>query len=256
MTVNYSEYNNVHLPRADKLVCFVKGLYHAAQKTEDMEGMLHQLRCIGYSDEFIAEMEQVAHDYKEFHKDRIYGEQTAILPERKYPTVNPDRLAQYVENRKLIAAIREHERVEALMDSLANAINDQITGIDMALFLNAYLNRDTDAMVAALTGWDLEALFACAGIIPDEKEYFHKAGDEDIEIAFPFWGKETISVEEFKHYLLSRYDIHEDTRKLIQSAIRFAQASEVSVEKRRDILCALLKDAVGVPEEVVRMVEL
>ena len=256
MSVNYSEYNNVHLPRADKLTCFVKGLYHAAQKTSDMEGVLHQLRCIGYSDEFITEMCQVAHDYKEYHKSRIRAEQTADLPQTLYPTIKPERLTQYVENRKLITAILEHERAEELKESLEDAVADAMEKINITLFLDAYMKQDVDAMVAAITGWDLEALFASACIIPDEKEYFHKKGDKDIDVAFPFWGKETISVEEFKQYLLIYCAIHEDTWKLIQSAIRFAQASDVSLDKRQDVLWALLKDSVGVPEDVVRMVEL
>ena len=63
MTVNYSEYNKIHYPRAEALVSFMKCLHHAMQKTDDYAGAMHQLKCIGYSDEFIAAISEIAEDY-------------------------------------------------------------------------------------------------------------------------------------------------------------------------------------------------
>ena len=255
MNVNYSEYNNVHLPIADNLVCFIKGLKHAMEKTGDFDGAMHQLKCIGY-DKALETVESVAHEYKAYHKKRICTEQLAGSPEILYPTVKKERLDAYVDNRKLIAAILAHKKAEELKQSLEDAFADASERRNISRILEAYMAQDVDAMVAAFAGWDFEDLCACACIIPDEKEYFNKAGDEGVEIAFPFWGKESITAEEFKQYLLSYYDVHDDAWKLIQSAIRFAQSVEATANKRRDILWTLLKDTVGVPEEVVQMVEL
>lgn len=256
-TINYSEYNSLHLPIADNLICFIKGLKHAMEKTNDPEGAMHQLKCIGYNKALEA-VAGVAHDYKEYHKQRIRAEYEANQPmglEVKYPTILPARLEQYAANIQLIEQINEHDDVDALHDAIADAIAEELD-LDVDDLLNAYCSRDVDAMFCAITGWELESLLAKAKIIPDAKEHFYKPGDFDLsEIAFPFYGKKSITAEEFKAYLRNEYKLGDDTMRLVQSIIRFAQASCNEEAKRTELLWAVLKEY-GIPEEIVRMVRL
>lgn len=257
MEVNYSEYNQVHHPRAEHLYCFIKGLNHAMQKTNDYEGAMHQLRCIGYSEEFIQDMVTISHDYKEYHKQRIRTEHEAKQPiglEVMYPTIKTERLAQYAENLRLIERIQNHGNGDEILYELEDVLNTEIS-VHITTFLDAYVRRDVDAMVEAITGWDLEALFVRANIIPDAKGFFPSRDVRMDEIAFPLYGKETLTVEEFKTYLLNVYNLHDDTLRLVQSVIRFAQLSCDDAAKRNDLLWAVLKEY-DVPEEVVRMVSL
>lgn len=258
--VNFSEYNEVHMRRADHLVSFVKNLHHAVEKSGDkavQAEVMHQLKCIGFDDQFVKEMCEVAKDYKHYHLERIKAEQTAKDPEVLYPAIMPERLQPYMGNRKLIEAIRNHPEVKDIYVRIQDAVAEDAQDVDANLLLSAYMEQDADAMFRAICGkYELEEVFAQAQVIPDVQELFFKKGDNEGEITFPFWGKEKISVEEFKSYILANYQIHEDTWKLIQSAIRFVMEGDVSVEKRRDCLWALLKGAIGVPEEIVYMVDL
>lgn len=80
-TTDYSEYNKVYHPRAEHMVCFIKNLNHAMQKVEipgAYEKIMHQLKCIGYSDELIDTICAAASCYKNYHKDRIQDEQSAV----------------------------------------------------------------------------------------------------------------------------------------------------------------------------------
>ena len=178
MNVNYEEYNSLHLPIADNLVCFIKGLHHAMQKTNDFEGAMHQLKCIGY-EKALETVERVAHCYKEYHKQRIRAEHEAKQPlglDVQYPTILPARLEQYAANIRLIEQISEHEDVNDLCTAIADAIAQELD-LDVDDLLKAYCSRDVDAMFCAITGWDLETLLAKAKIIPDAQEYFYKPGD-------------------------------------------------------------------------------
>ena len=78
---DYSEYNKVHLPRADNMVCFIKNLNHAMQKVEipgAYDAIMHQLKCIGYSEDLISAICEAASYYKTHHKERIRAEQNPI----------------------------------------------------------------------------------------------------------------------------------------------------------------------------------
>lgn len=80
-TPDFSEYNKIHLPRADNMVCFIKNLNHAMQKVEipgAYDEIMHQLKCIGYSEELISVTCEAAGCYKTHHKERIREEQNPI----------------------------------------------------------------------------------------------------------------------------------------------------------------------------------
>ena len=256
-TINYSEYNEIHLRRADHLVSFVKNLEHAMQKTADFDGAMHQLKCIGFDEDFIKEMCRVAHDYKEYHKKRIKAEQTKDLPEVRWPTISGERIQQYAANRELISAIVSNKCSVRFYGEIENAIETEaLEQVDINLLLLAYLARDVDAMFKALIGWDLEDIFAKAKIIPDEKGYFYKEGDFPMcEVAFPLYRKTELTVDEFKAYLYSGHGISDDTWKVVQSVINFVKTSNQDAQQQTDLLWAVLKDY-GIPEEVVRMVKL
>lgn len=254
-TINFSEYNEIHLRRADHLVSFIKKLNHAMQKTNDYEGAMHQLRCIGFSEEFIQEMATVASDYKTYHKQRIAAEQAANTPEKLYPSIRKERVEQYAKNRELILAVHQHKDSEVLLEQIEDAIHSELEGISAATFLLSYMDGDVDRMVSALTGWDLEALLAKANIIPDTKGYFPSRDVCMADIAFPLYGKDSLTIEEFKTYLIEVCGVHADTWKMIQSVINFAKVSCKDTEQQIAILLAVLKDY-GIPEEVVRMVVL
>lgn len=260
--VNFSEYNEIHLRRADHLVSFVKNLPHAVQKSGDkpvQDEVMHQLKCIGFDDEFIKEMCQVAHDYKEYHKGRIKAEQTKDLPEVRWPTISGERIQQYAANRELISAITTNKRSGRFLSEIVDAIEsetEKLVQVDINLLLLAYLARDVDAMFKALIGWNLEDIFAKAKIIPDENGYFYKEGDFPMcEVAFPLYRKTELTVDEFKAYLYSFHCIHDDTWKMVQSVINFVKASDSDAQQQADLLWAVLKDY-GIREEVVRMVKL
>lgn len=256
--INYSEYNNVHLPIADNLVCFVKGLNHAMEKTGDYSGAMHQLKCIGY-EKALETVESVAHCYKEHHKRRIRAEHEAKQPmglEVKYPTILPARLEQYAANIRLIEQINEHDDVEDLCTAIADAIAQELD-LDVDDLLKAYCSRDVDAMFCAITGWDFESILAKAKIIPDAKEYFHRPGDFDLsEIAFPFYGKDTLTEEEFRAYLNNSYTLSGEAWRIIDNVIGYAKRNFPNKDTRADYLWAMLNGTIDVPEKVVRMVSL
>lgn len=76
--VNYSEYNKVYHRRGDCLYSFVKCLDHAVQKSGAYEEVMHQLKCIGWSEELIETATEAVHHYKNYHKDRIRKEQEQV----------------------------------------------------------------------------------------------------------------------------------------------------------------------------------
>lgn len=260
--VNFSEYNEVHLPRADHLVSFVKNLHHAVEKSGDkavQAEVLHQLQCIGFDDQFIKEMCEVAKDYKHYHLERIKAEQTKDLPEVRWPTISGERIQQYAANRELIAAITSNKRSVRFYSEIEDAIEaetEKLAQANINLLLLAYLARDVDAMFKALVGWNLEDIFAKAKIIPDEKGYFYKTGDFPLsEVAFPLYRKSELTVDEFKKHLYVVHGISDDTWKVMQSVINFVKASNQDAQQQTDLLWAVLKDY-GIPEDVVRMVKL
>lgn len=73
--VDYSEYNKIYLPRAENLAGFFKRLDHAVKKSGAYDEVMHQLRCIGLSEDLAKTAEEAAHLYKEHHKKRIAEEQ-------------------------------------------------------------------------------------------------------------------------------------------------------------------------------------
>lgn len=255
-TINFSEYNEIHLRRADHLVSFIKNLNHAMQKTSDYEGAMHQLRCIGFSEEFIQEMAAVASDYKSYHKQRIADEQAANTPEKLYPSIRKERVEQYAKNRELCLAIQQSVDSDLLYEQIRDAVCEELEKtFSSVAFLLSYMDGDVDRMVSALTGWDLEALLAKANIIPDTKGYFPSRDVCMADIAFPLYGKDSLTIEEFKTYLIEVCGVHADTWKMIQSVINFAKVSCKDTEQQIAILLAVLKDY-GIPEEIVRMVKL
>lgn len=256
MTVNYSEYNKVHYPRAEALVSFMKCLHHAMQKTDDYAGAMHQLKCIGYSDEFIAAISEIAEDYKLYHKNRIHAEQTCDLPEAKYPTIDKDRVEQYAENLRLITQILDLKNDEVLQN-FEDAFAEECEGMQAKRILDAYMAGDVDAMVCAITGYDLEELLAKAKIIPDTKELFHKIGDFPLsEVTFPFYGKEMLTDEEFREYLRKEYTLSPEAWRLLNNVIDYAKKAFHRQEDQTECLWNMINGTIGVPEEVVRMVRL
>lgn len=254
MTVNYSEYNKVHYPRAEALVSFMKCLHHAMQKTDDYAGAMHQLKCIGYSDEFIAAISEIAEDYKLYHKNRIHAEQTCDLPEVKYPTIDKDRVEQYTKNLQLIEMIFAKEN-DDVMQNIEDAIAEECEGMRAKNILNAYAAGDVDALICAITGYDLEELLAKAKVIPDTKELFHKTGDFPLsDVTFPFYGKEFLTEEEFREHLRSEYTISPEAWRLIDNIIEYAQNAFKYQEDRQAYLWNMIKGTIGIPEEVVRLV--
>ena len=197
----------------------------------------------------------VAHDYKVYHKNRIYTEQRASLPEVLYPTIQIRRIPQYLQNRALIEKIRSHTQEANLYVMIQDAVADAAEDVNAKELLNAYMSRDVDAMFRAICKYDLEDICAKARIIPDTKEIFFTKEDGSVPV-FTFWNKDSLSEEEFRQYLYRYHEITDDAWKLVQSAIRFAKASCKDLEQRKDILWAILKDSIGVQEEVVRLVDL
>ena len=81
MKTDYSEYNKIYYHRASNIVCFIKNLKHAMQKVEipgAFEKIMHQLECIGYSDELVSTICEASSCYKEHHKKRIFEEQNPV----------------------------------------------------------------------------------------------------------------------------------------------------------------------------------
>lgn len=256
MTVNFSEYNKVHYPRAESLVSFMKCLHHAMQKTGDYAGAMHQLKCIGYSDEFVKAVSEIAKDYKTYHKNRIEVEQTCDLPEVKYPTIDKARVEQYAKNLQLIALIFA-EKNDEILQNIEDAIAEECEGMRAENILKAYAARDVDALICAITGYDLEELFAKAKVIPDAKEIFHKAGDFPLsEVSFPFYGKECLTEEEFREHLQNEYTISAEAWRLIDNVIKYAKNAFKRQEDRAECLWNMINGTIGIPEEVVRMVRL
>lgn len=254
MTVNYSEYNKIYYPRAEALVSFMKCLHHAMQKTDDYAGAMHQLKCIGYSDEFIAAISEIAEDYKAYHKNRIHAEQTCDLPEVKYPTIDKGRVERYAENLKLITKIFA-EGNDDILQNIEDAIANECEDLQAKKILDAYMSGDVDAMICAITGYDLEELLAKAKVIPDTKEIFHKAGDFPLsDVTFPFYGKEFLTEEEFRDHLRSEYTISPEAWRLIDNIIEYAQNAFKLQEDRQAYLWNMIKGTIGIPEEVVRLV--
>lgn len=256
MNVNYSEYNKDHLPRANSVTSFMHCLHHAMQKTGDYEGAMHQLECIGYSEELIHNAEKLAEVYKETQKKRIAEEQTAHLPQKKYPYVSPDRAERYSNNLEILAALAAHEKRDEFYDRLRDAVEEEME-IDIPKLLYAYAAGDVDAMISALTDWDMEALLAKALIIPDESDYFYSPGEiPSTDIAFPFWGKDRLTVKEFKEYVCINHTTAPEVMRIIDNAVEYAQKTLKTEGERSDCLWSLLRCVVNAPEEVVRMVRL
>ena len=253
--VNYREYNDLHLPIADNLVCFMKGVKHAMQKTKDPDGAMKQLKCIGY-DKALATVESVAHVYKAYHKQRIYAEQTAESLDVRYPKIQKDRRSQYDKNCQLIRELRKLQDCTARTEDLRCAITEELD-VDIAKVLDAYLSCDVDALISAITGWDLEALMAAARIIPDLKGWFPSREVNTDEIAFPLYEKEVLSETEFKDFLRDAYEIHMDTWAMIENAIAVAKRTFKKDEDRADFLRHMLDGVLSpMPEEAIRIVRL
>lgn len=227
--VNYREYNDLHLPIASNLICFIKGLEHAMQKTNDFDGAMHQLKCIGY-DKALATVESVAHEYKEYHKQRIRAEQTADSLEVRYPKIQEDRRGQYDKNCQLIRELWKLQDCTARTEDLRCAITEKLD-VDIAKVLDAYLSCDVDALISAITGWDLESLMAAAKIIPDLKGGFPSRCVNTDEIAFSLREKESLSETEFKDFLMK---IIRDGKEYILSS---TEQEQVYRELRHLYLC-------------------
>ena len=137
ITPDYSEYNRIHLPRADNMVCFIKNLNHAMQKVEipgAYDAIMHQLKCIGYSEDLISSICEASGYYKEHHKNRIKEEQ---LPVDR--AASGDILFPVVWARKLPSDDRETVSVYSVAKTPEKAKADMMKFADeaKALFMEA-----------------------------------------------------------------------------------------------------------------------
>ncbi len=145
----------------------------------------------------------------------------------------------------------EQDEAATVLQALDDAICDE-TDLRAQQFLRAYFDCDIDAMVLALTGWNMEDLFAKACIIPDTNDYF----GQDDKVAFPTYGIESFFETEFIEYLKEEYEISGEAWRMIQNTIAFAKKHFTDNEARVDYLWSMLEGTIGIPEEVVRKVRL
>lgn len=166
------------------------------------------------------------------------------------------RCAEIKKNCELIEMIQEHKHSEIVMDRLLDAVSQELE-ISIGDFLSAYAEDDADAMVTALTGWNLETLMAKARIIPDTKHYFY--GEKEIpsaQIIFPLYGREDLTKEMFLAHLQKNGAISNDAMLLIQNALGYAREMFKNNEDRQNFLWSMLRNTVGIDEETVRKVVL
>lgn len=124
--VNYSEYNKVYLRRGDCLYSFIKNLDHAVQKSGAYDAVMHQLKCIGWSEELIETASEAAAHYKSFHKDRIKREQERICTfstgDVVYPVVLEYRLPD--AERIYVTVVGVASSAEAAEENMRKQIDD------------------------------------------------------------------------------------------------------------------------------------
>ncbi|WP_097005260.1 hypothetical protein [Lacrimispora amygdalina] len=65
------EYNKQFFPKVNKAYCFISNLEHAAQKTDNYEETMKQLRCIGWDDECRETIVQALECYKKSIAEKL-----------------------------------------------------------------------------------------------------------------------------------------------------------------------------------------
>ena len=170
--------------------------------------------------------------------------------------MNDYRKKQYEVNCELIDMIRDHFTCSSIEDRIQDAVCQELD-LDISNFLDAYLDNDADAMVCAITGWDLESLMAKAKVIPDSRHNFYSGGEVPSgEITFPTYGKETLTEQEFVDLLRERWTLPAEALRMVQNTLSVAKDQYESAEDRQDFLWAMFGGAIDVDEEIVRKVVL
>ena len=167
------------------------------------------------------------------------------------------RKKQYDQNCELIDMFRDHFNCGLIEDRIQDAICQELE-LDISSFLDAYLDNDADAMACAITGWDLESIFAKAKVIPDIKNNFYSDGEVPSgDITFPTYGKEMLTEQEFiDHLRRQNHKMPVETLRVIQNALGFARDRYETNEDRHNFLWSMLSGAIDIDEEIVRKVVL
>lgn len=166
------------------------------------------------------------------------------------------RQQQYEKNCELIDMILEHRNAESITERVEQVVCEELD-LNVVEFLSAYRDGDPDAMVCALTGWNLETLLVKAKVIPDVKQQFYSEGEVPASnIDFPRYGKAEWTEQEFMDYLREEFTISVEALRLIQNAFGCARNLNTTDKARQDFLWSMLQGTIGIEEEIVRKVVL
>lgn len=166
------------------------------------------------------------------------------------------RKEQYQKNCELIDMIQQHRQSDLIMESIQDVICAELE-ISSGDFLSAYQNGDADAMVCALTGWNLESLLVKAKVIPDVAHQFYSEGEvPSSDIDFPRYGKAEWTEQEFMDYLREEFTISSEALRLIQNAFACARNVNATTKGQQDFLWSMLQGTIGLDEKIVRKVVL
>lgn len=166
------------------------------------------------------------------------------------------RQNQYQKNCDLIDMIMDHKNSDEIVESIGDVICGELD-LTCRDFLRAYQDGDADAMVCAVTGWNLESLLAKAKVIPDVKHNFYATNQiSPSEIAFPRYGKDEWTEQEFMDYLREEFTISVETLRLIQNVFTHARQLQATTKAQQDFLWAMLQGTIGLEEDIVRKVVL
>lgn len=166
------------------------------------------------------------------------------------------RKNQYQENCELIDMILDHRNAESITERVEQVVCEELE-LNVNDFLSAYQDGDPDAMVCALTGWNLETLMAKAKVIPDVERQFYSEGEvPSSDIDFPRYGKAEWTEQEFMDYLREEFTISIEALRLIQNAFGCARNLNATTKAQQDFLWSMLQGTIGLEEEIVRKVVL
>lgn len=165
------------------------------------------------------------------------------------------RQEQYQKNCDLIDMIMDHKNSEEIMEHIDQTIYGEMD-LTCSDFLRAYQEGDADAMVCAITGWNLESLLTKAKIVPDVKHQFYPNDETPSSVVFPRYGKEEWTEQDFMDYLREEFTISVDTLRLIQNVFAHARQLQATTKAQQDFLWAMLQGTIGLEEETVRKVVL
>lgn len=166
------------------------------------------------------------------------------------------REKKYQENCELIDMILDHRYAESITERVEQVVCEELE-MNVVDFLSAYRDGDPDAMICALTGWNLETLMAKAKVIPDVQHQFYSEGEVPAsDIDFPRYGKAEWTEQEFMDYLREKFTISVEALRLIQNAFGCARNVNATTKARQDFLWSMLQGTIGIEEEIVRKVVL